>query len=77
MGRMSPAATLLALSLVAASLVGCQALQPSSTITTRDGRQVENTEIDRGSQNLNKSSPDSGQSPAGDGLGGGGRGGVR
>ena len=76
MSRSLPAATLLALSFVAASLAGCEALKPSSTITTRDGRQIENTEIDRGSQNLHKSSPDSGQSPAGDGIGGG-RGGVR
>ena len=77
MSRFFPAATLVTLTLVAASLAGCEALAPSSTITTRDGRQVENTEIDRGSQILHKSSPDSGQSPAGDGLGGGGRGGVR
>jgi hypothetical protein len=75
MRRITP--MLLAMSFAAASLAGCEALKPSSTITTRDGRQVENTEIDRGSQNLYKSSPDSGQSPAGDGLGGGGRGGVR
>ena len=71
-----PAATLLSLAFAAFSLAGCEALKPSSTITTRDGRQIENTEIDRGSQNLYKSSPDSGQSPGGDGLGGG-RGGVR
>ena len=30
----------------------------------------DNTEINRGVQNNQKSSPDSGQSPAGDGLGG-------
>ena len=77
MSRFLPAATLLAMSLASVSLAGCEALKPSSTITTRDGRQIENTEIDRGSQNLYKSSPDSGQSPGGDGLGGGGRGGAR
>lgn len=45
-------------------LVGCA----TSMWTPRTGPPVENTEINRGAQN--KSSPDSGQSPAGDGLGG-------
>jgi hypothetical protein len=63
-------ATILAAGLLVASLAGCEALRPSTTVTTHDGRRIENTEIDRGAQTNQKSSPDSGQSPAGDGLGG-------
>ena len=44
-------------------LAGCAAWPPSTT-------SKENTEINRGAQTNQKSSPDSGQSPAGDGLGG-------
>jgi hypothetical protein len=77
MSRTFSATTLLALSFVAANLAGCESLKPSSMTATRDGQQTENTEIHRGFENLRKSSPDSGQSPGGDGLGGGGWGGVR
>ena len=44
-------------------LAGCATWPPSNW--------KETTEINRGAQTNQKSSPDSGQSPAGDGLGGG------
>jgi hypothetical protein len=72
MKRTRRAATLLAISFAATSLAACGMFSSPSTRSTGDSRQVDdNPEVHRGLVNNQKSSPDSGQAPAGDGLGGG------